>query len=55
MQSFPDDYEFYGKGMDVTARMIGNAVPPKLSAYMAKHLLGVWRETNDSAADRVGA
>ena len=55
LQSFPDDYEFYGKGMDAVARMIGNAVPPKLSAYMAKHLLGVWRETNDSVADRAGA
>ena len=43
LQSFGDDYEFYGEGMDNTARMIGNAVPPKLSAYMAKWLVGLWR------------
>ena len=42
LQSFPDDYEFYGEGMDGIARMIGNAVPPKLSAYMAEWLMGLW-------------
>ena len=46
LQSFPDDYKFYGKGMDTIARMIGNAVPPKLSAYMAEWLLGLWHDTN---------
>lgn len=55
LQSFPDDYEFHGAGMDVVARMIGNAVPPKLSAYMAKHLVGSWREANASARESVGA
>ena len=29
LQSFRDDYEFYGEGMDAIARMIGNAVPPQ--------------------------
>ena len=48
LQSFPDDYEFYGSGMDTIARMIGNAVPPKLSAYMAQWILGLW---NDVRAD----
>lgn len=44
LQSFGDDYEFYGEGMDNAARMIGNAVPPKLSAYMAEWLLGLWQD-----------
>ena len=42
LQSFGDDYEFYGSGMDSIARMIGNAVPPRLSAFIAKWLLGLW-------------
>lgn len=46
LQSFGDDYEFYGEGMDNAARMIGNAVPPKLSAYMAEWLVGLWRDAN---------
>ena len=44
LQSFPEDYEFYGSGMDSIARMIGNAVPPKLSAFMAKSLYEMWRD-----------
>ena len=46
LQSFSDDYEFYGDGMDTIARMIGNAVPPRLSAYMAKWLLGLWHDAH---------
>lgn len=46
LQSFVDSYEFYGKGMDTIARMIGNAVPPKLSEYMAEWLLGLWLDSN---------
>ena len=45
LQSFSDDYKFYSKGMDTNARMIGNAVPPKLSAYMAECLLDLWSGT----------
>lgn len=55
LQSFPDDYKFHGAGMDIVARMIGNAVPPKLSAYMANHLVDVWHNANASALDPVGA
>lgn len=44
LQSFPEDYEFYGSGMDSIARMIGNAVPPKMSAFMAKSLYDMWRD-----------
>ena len=43
LQSFNDKYKFHGESMDTIARMIGNAVPPKLSAYMAKWLMGQWR------------
>lgn len=39
LQSFPEDYRFYGSSMDAIAKMIGNAVPPKLSRYMATYLL----------------
>ena len=44
LQSFDDEYKFHGESMDSIARMIGNAVPPKLSASMAKWLLGLWRD-----------
>ena len=44
LQSFPEEYVFYGNGMESIARMIGNAVPPKLSAFMAKSLHDLWRE-----------
>ena len=47
LQSFPDGYEFYGKGMDTNARMIGNAVPPKLSEYLAKWLFDLWYIANN--------
>ncbi len=43
IQSFPEDYVFYGNGMDTIAKMIGNAVPPKLSKFMAGVLLDMWR------------
>ena len=44
LQSFQDDYTFHSESMDAIARMIGNAVPPKLSAYMAKWLLCLWQD-----------
>ena len=44
LQSFEDDYEFFGTGMDPIAKMIGNAVPPRLSAYMAKWIMGLWQD-----------
>ena len=47
LQSFGDDYEFYGSSMDSIAKMIGNAVPPKLSAFMAKWVHGVWSDTGE--------
>lgn len=35
LQTFPDDFEFIGSKIEV-ARMIGNAVPPKLAYHIAK-------------------
>ena len=44
LQSFPEEYVFYGSGMDSIARMIGNAVPPRLSAFMTESLYELWRD-----------
>ena len=43
LQSFEDDYVFHGDNLGTIAKMIGNAVPPRLSAFMAKWLLDLWR------------
>ena len=48
LQSFGDSYEFYGSGMDTIARMIGNAVPPRLSAFMAKWIREQWEKEADT-------
>ena len=40
LQSFPDDYVFYPKDrVDAVAKMIGNAVPPKLASFYAEYLV----------------
>ena len=52
LQSFGDEYVFHGESIDAIARMIGNAVPPKLSAYMAKWLLGLWRDRSEVMSGR---
>lgn len=40
LQSFPDDYVFYpAEQIEPVARMIGNAVPPKLAAFFAQYLV----------------
>jgi DNA (cytosine-5)-methyltransferase 1 len=40
LQSFPDDYVFYPvEQIEPIARMIGNAVPPKLAHYFATYLV----------------
>jgi DNA (cytosine-5)-methyltransferase 1 len=38
LQSFPDNYEFFG-GLVAASKMIGNAVPPKLSEFFAQHMV----------------
>lgn len=49
LQSFPENYEFYATGMDAAARMIGNAVPPKLAERMARNLGDLWAKENSIA------
>jgi len=44
LQSFSDDYQFYGTGMDPIARMIGNAVPPVLARFMSQWAVNQWQE-----------
>lgn len=45
LQSFPDDYKFYGS--DGMKRLeIGNAVPPLLSLAIAKEMLKVFKSSN---------
>ncbi len=39
LQSFPANYHFYSDSMVIAARMIGNAVPPKLAQAIAGCLL----------------
>lgn len=40
LQSFPDDYVFYPTDqIEPVARMIGNAVPPRLARYFASYLV----------------
>ncbi len=50
LQSFREDYRFYAEGMDTIAKMIGNAVPPKLSKFMAQWLYGLWSDNATHAA-----
>ena len=41
LQSFPEDYIFYPTDqIEPIARMVGNAVPPKLAAFFASYLVG---------------
>lgn len=40
LQSFPEDYVFYPRDqIEPVARMIGNAVPPKLAAFFSNYLV----------------
>jgi DNA (cytosine-5)-methyltransferase 1 len=40
LQSFPENYVFYPEDeIEAVARMIGNAVPPKLAKYFAEYLV----------------
>jgi site-specific DNA-cytosine methylase len=39
LQSFPDDFIFYPREeTDAAARLIGNAVPPRLAKFFATHI-----------------
>lgn len=39
LQSFPNDYKFLGGSIQQNAKMVGNAVPPKLSTFFAGWLI----------------
>lgn len=43
IQSFPDDFEFFGNRTTI-CRQIGNAVPPKISYFLAKLLDNILKE-----------
>ena len=40
LQSFPDEFKFYGTKIEI-ARQIGNAVPPGLAEAVARHVHGL--------------
>ena len=41
IQSFPADYQFYGNSYGGKLKMIGNAVPPLLTYYLAQSMLEI--------------
>lgn len=41
LQTFPNDYRFYGTGIDSEAKQVGNAVPVLLVEAFIKHLLSL--------------
>jgi len=54
LQSFPDDYVFYPEEMiEPVARMIGNAVPPKLAAFYAGYLARSIRHQTAASRQRL--
>ena len=38
IQTFPDDYEFFADSIGKTAKMVGNAVPPRLAEFFGRTL-----------------
>lgn len=48
LQSFPANYRFLTDSVDRAARMIGNAVPPRLASFMARTLLSIWNQVTPS-------
>lgn len=43
LQTFPKDYRFETSDFSKTARIIGNAVPPKLARRIGKAITKQWR------------
>jgi DNA (cytosine-5)-methyltransferase 1 len=41
LQSFPDDFVFYGNSLELNARMVGNAVPVRLSEVAGRHFVAL--------------
>ena len=44
LQSFRENYTFFASNLNAIARMIGNAVPPRMTSYLATWLLRLWRD-----------
>ena len=53
LQSFPDDYKFYGGSMGTIARMIGNALPPRQMRYLAGYAIDLWEFYNAQESERM--
>ena len=58
LQSFEKNYIFPVESMDSAARMIGNAVPPKLAKFMSATGLRIWQKaqswvSSEERADRL--
>lgn len=53
LQSFPKSYEFIGNSTNVIARMIGNAVPPKMAKNIGISLMKNWQEWQNSTQEHV--
>lgn len=43
LQSFGLSYEFHSESGEAVAKMVGNAVPPKLAEFMALYLYDLWQ------------
>lgn len=52
LQSFPDDFVFYGTKTQQN-RQVGNAVPPLLGYAIAKHILSIIDNTSDNEHKKV--
>ena len=39
LQSFPINYQFYGNSLNIRYRLVGDAVPPKLSYEIGKQII----------------
>jgi DNA (cytosine-5)-methyltransferase 1 len=46
LQSFPEDYRFITSSISLAAKMVGNAVPPKLAEFYARHLMDIVGSTD---------
>ncbi len=51
IQTFPDDYRFFANSIQKTAKMVGNAVPPKLSEFFGKVLVEMVADNGEAELD----
>jgi DNA (cytosine-5)-methyltransferase 1 len=45
LQSFPEDYRFLTPSISTAAKMVGNAVPPRLAEFYVRHLASIVETT----------